>query len=211
MSMATMAQLITWLEYLGGIAFAAAGALVGIRKHMDIFGVMVLGLTTATAGGVLRDLILGITPPAMFRNPTYALVAMATAVLIFLKPVRKILKPESPVFDLTLFLADTLGLAIFTVVGVRTAIAAYPSGSLFLQVFLGVVSAVGGGVLRDMMAGVPPYIFTKHVYATSCVAGALVCGLMWKISPVWSMAVGFFLVVLIRCLASHFRWNLPHS
>ena len=102
-------------------------------------------------------------------------------------------------------------MAIFTVVGVRTAIAAFPAGGLFLQVFIGVVSAVGGGVLRDMMAGVPPYIFTKHVYATSCVVGALVCGLLWRVSPVWAMVVGFVLVVVIRCLASYFRWNLPQS
>lgn len=211
MSMSAMAQLIMWLEYLGGVAFAAAGALVGIRKHMDVFGVAVLGLTTASAGGVLRDLILGITPPAMFRDPTYAIIALAASVLIFLKPVRKALQPDSPTFDLALFFADTFGLAVFTVVGVRTAIAAFPAGGLFLQIFIGVVSAVGGGVLRDMMAGIPPYIFTKHVYATSCVVGAAACGLLWRVSSGWAMIVGFVLVVVIRCLASYFRWNLPHS
>ena len=206
-----MQQWITILECIGAISFAASGALVGMKRHMDIFGIMVLGLTTATAGGVLRDLILGITPPSMFRDPTYAIVAMITALLLFIQPVRKLAHTESPVYDRIMFLADTLGLAIFTVVGVRTAWAVYAPGGLFLQTFLGVVSAVGGGVLRDMMARQRPYIFTKHVYALASVAGAMACSLLWKVSPVWAMAVGFALVVSIRCLASHFRWNLPRS
>lgn len=211
MSMAIMMRYITWIEYLGSVAFAASGALVGIKKRMDVFGVMILGLTTACAGGVLRDLILGVTPPLMFVNPVYAVIAMITALLMFIKPVRKLVHMESPVYDKIMFLADTLGLAIFTVVGVRTAIAVCPSGGLFLQVFIGTVSAVGGGVLRDVMAGQTPYIFTKHVYAVACVVGAAVCGLLWKAEPVLSMAAGFAVVIAIRLLANHFKWNLPHG
>ncbi len=209
MGMETILHHVMWLEYLGTVAFAASGALVGLKKKMDIFGVMVLGLTTAVGGGALRDVLLGVTPPQMFRNPVYAIVAMVAALLLFMKPVRKLAHTDSPAYDRIMFLADTLGLAIFTVVGVRTAREVCPEGGLFLQVFVGAVSAVGGGVLRDVMAGEPPYIFTKHIYAVASVAGALVCAILWDANQIAAMAVGFVLVVVIRCLASHYRWNLP--
>ena len=209
MGISNVAIWITIMEYLGSIAFAASGALVAMKKHMDIFGVIVLGLTTATAGGVLRDLILDVVPPSMFRNPTYAFAAMITSVVLFLKPVRNIVNNPGPTYDRIMFLADTIGLAVFTVVGVRTAIAVMPSAGLFLQVFIGVVSAVGGGVLRDVMAGVPAYIFTKHVYAVASAAGALVCGLLWRFGSLWAMLAGFLVVFIIRCMASHYKWNLP--
>lgn len=211
MSMTEMLRWITWIEYVGSIAFAASGALIGIKKHMDLFGVMVLGLTTATAGGVLRDLILGVSPPMMFKNPIYAIIAMITALIIFLKPVRNLLHTDSKAYDRVMFFADTLGLAIFVVVGVRNARAAMPTAGVFLQVFTGVVSAVGGGVLRDVMAQEMPYIFTKHIYAVACVIGALVCVLLWPLGNVVAMAVGFAVVFAIRCLSSHFKWNLPKA
>lgn len=211
MAMTQMQQWMTWIEYIGAVAFSVSGALTGLKKHMDIFGVMVLGLTTATAGGVIRDLILGISPPLMFQNPIYAILAMITALVTFLPPVRRLAANGGRVYDTILFAADTLGLAIFAVMGVNTAIAAMPSSGLFLLVFVGCVSAVGGGVLRDVMAGQTPYIFVKHIYALASIVGALICAAFWKVSPAWAMMAGFAAVVLIRCLSSHFRWNLPHS
>ena len=85
-----------------------------------------------------------------------------------------------------------------------------PAG-IFLQVFTGVVSAVGGGVLRDIMAQEMPYIFTKHIYAVACVIGALVCALLWRWNPVFSMTIGFLVVFVIRCLSNRFKWNLPKA
>lgn len=198
------------VELIGTMAFAASGAMTGLKKNMDVFGVCILGLTTAVGGGVIRDLILGNTPPATFRDPIYATVAIVTALIFFLPRVRRLLMWDQALFDLCLFLMDTAGLAIFTVMGIRVAYAHVPRATLFLLAFVGVITGVGGGVLRDMMAGDTPYIFVKHVYASASLAGALACGLLWHyLGEMPSMLIGGGLVILIRCLSAHYRWNLP--
>ena len=203
---------ILTVELIGTMAFAASGALTGIKKNMDIFGVCILALTTAVGGGVIRDLILGSTPPATFRDPVYATVAIVTALVLFLPRVRRLLMWDQALFDLSLFLMDTAGLAIFTVMGIRVAYAHVPQATLFLLAFVGVVTGVGGGVLRDIMAGDTPYIFVKHIYACASLVGALACGLAWHhLGEMGSMLLGGGLVVLIRCLSAHYRWNLPRA
>ena len=200
------------VELIGTMAFAASGALTGIKKNMDIFGVCILALTTAVGGGVIRDLVLGNTPPATFRDPIYASVALLTSLVFFLPQVRRLLMWDQRLFDLSMFLMDTAGLGIFTVVGIRVAYACVPQATVFLLVFVGAVTGVGGGVLRDMMAGDTPYIFVKHVYASASLAGALVCGLLWHhAGEMLSMLLGAGIVILIRALSAHFRWNLPRA
>ena len=200
------------VELIGTMAFAASGAMTGIKKNMDIFGVCILALTTAVGGGVIRDLILGSTPPATFRDPVYATVAIVTALELFLPRVRRLLMWDQALFDLCLFLMDTAGLAIFTVMGIRVAYAHVPQATLFLLAFVGVVTGVGGGVLRDIMAGDTPYIFVKHIYACASLVGALACGLAWHhLGEMGSMLLGGGLVVLIRGLSAHYRWNLPRA
>ena len=146
--------LLLILELLGTLAFAASGALTGLRKNMDIFGVCILGLTTAVGGGVIRDLSLGNTPPATFQNPVYATVAVITALVLFLSKLRHFLMHNVHLFDRVLFWMDTAGLGIFTVVGIRIAYAHVPNASLFLLIFVGVITGVGGGILRDILAGI---------------------------------------------------------
>jgi len=200
------------VELVGTMAFAASGAMTGIKKNMDIFGVCILGLTTAVGGGVIRDLILGNTPPATFQDPIYAAVAILTSLVLFLPRVRRLLMWDPMLYDLCLFLMDTAGLGIFTVMGIRTACAHEPQANLFLLAFVGVVTGVGGGVIRDMMAGDTPYIFVKHIYACASLVGALVCGLLWhRVGDVPAMLAGAAVIFLIRGLSAHFRWNLPHA
>ena len=207
-----MDTFILIFELVGTVAFAASGAMTGIKKNMDIFGVCILALTTAVGGGVIRDLILGNTPPATFQDPIYATVAVLTSLVLFLPRVRRLLMWDQALFDLVLFLMDTAGLGIFTVVGIRTAYAHVPQATVFLLVFVGVITGVGGGLLRDMMAGDTPYIFVKHVYASASLAGALVCGLLWHYAgEMGSMLAGGGLVILIRVLSAHYRWNLPKA
>lgn len=200
------------LELVGTMAFAASGAITGLRKNMDIFGVCILGLTTAVGGGVIRDIILGNTPPATFQNPIYAAVALFTSLVLFLPQVRRLLTRDQALYDLVMLVMDTLGLGIFTVVGIQTACGRASHPTLFLLVFVGVVTGVGGGVLRDMMAGDTPYIFVKHVYASASLAGALVCGLLWSTAgEMPAMLAGAAVVFVIRGLSAHFRWNLPRA
>lgn len=207
-----MESFILILELIGSFAFSVSGAMVGLRKNMDLFGVCILGLTTAVGGGVVRDLVLGNTPPATFRDPVYAAVAVAAALILFLPQVRRFLLRNQRLYDEVLFWMDTAGLGIFTVVGVRFAYAYVPQSTLFLLCFVGVVTGAGGGLLRDIMAGNTPYIFVKHIYACASLAGALVCGLLWHhAGEMPSMMLGLGLVMLIRFLSRRFQWSLPKA
>lgn len=185
-------------EMLGTIAFAASGAVLGVRKGLDVFGVCILGLTTACGGGMVRDVLLGNTPPAAFQNPTASAVAVVTSLIMFLSGVRHLLM-------------DSAGLGIFTVMGVRVAWNCVEAPSLYLLVFVGVLTGVGGGLLRDVMAGDMPYIFVKHIYACASLVGAVICGVLRQpAGEMTAMLVGAAAVFAIRCLSAHYRWNLPH-
>lgn len=202
------------MEILGTIAFAASGAMVGIRKRMDIFGVCVLGFVTAVGGGMVRDVILGITPPNVFRNPDYALVAVVTSLVVFVAVYvkRDVMNGNFKViYDRVMLIMDTIGLAIFTVVGVTIGIQQGYVEKIFLLTFVGTITGVGGGLMRDVMAGEPPYIFVKHIYASASVIGAVVCVYMYRyFGAVVSMVVPSAVILLIRYLAAHYHWNLPH-
>ena len=205
---------IFFIEIIGTIAFASSGAMVGIKKQMDLLGVCVLGMTTAVGGGMIRDLILGVTPPVMFQNPTYALIAIAFSVLVFCGLYffqnKLTNKKIQGVYDKLMMIFDSLGLGLFTVVGVTTAINIGYETTGFLQIFVGVLTGVGGGVLRDIMAGNTPYIFVKHVYASASILGAIVCVLVERwFGELPAMLIGAAVVFVIRILAAHYKWNLP--
>ena len=201
------------MEILGTISFASSGAMLAIQRRMDIFGVTILGVTTAVGGGVIRDLILGINPPSMFRDYKYALIAIITSLIIFILMHlrRQIFSGNFMIwYDKIINFFDTLGLGIFTVVGMNTAIKAGYSKNLFLLCFVGVITGVGGGLLRDIMAGTMPYIFVKHVYAVASLAGALVFLFFYlNVPKIAAMLIGAGTVITIRLLAAHYRWNLP--
>ena len=202
-----------FMEMAGTVAFAASGAMVGVERNMDIFGVSVLGVVTAVGGGMIRDIVLGIIPPNVFTNPVYALVATITSCVVFLAFYwkRQLLEGHMRLtYDRVMLVMDSIGLGIFTVVGVNTGIRSGYMDNVFLLVFLGTITGVGGGLMRDMMAGVPPYIFVKHIYACASIVGAVVCVYMNRfVGNVEAMMVACFVIILIRYLAAHHRWNLP--
>ena len=202
-----------FMEMAGTVAFAASGAMVGVERNMDIFGVSVLGVVTAVGGGMIRDIVLGIIPPNVFINPVYALVATITSCLVFLVFYwkRQLLEGHMRLtYDRVMLVMDSIGLGIFTVVGVNTGIRSGYMDNAFLLVFLGTITGVGGGLLRDMMASVPPYIFVKHIYACASIIGAIVCVYMNRfVGNVEAMVVSSVVVVLIRYFAAHYHWNLP--
>ena len=109
------------LEIIGTVAFSVSGAMTGIRKGMDILGISILGLTTAVGGGVIRDLILGITPPKTFQNPIYAIVAIGTALIVCTPWMQRLFSKRQNYYDLIMLWMDSVGLGIFTVVGIETA------------------------------------------------------------------------------------------
>lgn len=195
------------MEMVGTIAFAASGAMVAVDRAMDIFGVIVLGVTTAVGGGAVRDVILGIVPPAMFQHPVYTVVATVTSCVVFmiLYLKKELLQGHNrETYDKVMLVMDSIGLGIFTVVGVNTGIAHGYMDYTFLLVFLGTVTGVGGGLLRDVMAGVPPYILVRHIYACASIVGAIVCVVLYRnFGAVAAMVGASAVVILIRYLAAH--------
>ena len=170
-----------YFELIGAAAFAISGAALGIRKEMDLFGVAMLGMTTAVGGGMLRDTMLGLTPPTALRDPVQALVAIAVSILVFFVWRRR--KAE-----LHNRYAETV-----------------------LVLFMGMLTGVGGGVLRDVCSAERPYIFTKHVYACASLAGAAVCLLLWPLGAGAAMMTGCGVTLALRICAAAFRWSLPKA
>lgn len=201
------------IEVIGTIAFASSGAMVAIKKELDLLGVIVLGVTTAVGGGMLRDIILGNVPPGLFTKPVYVITAFLTVMALFMvvRLNQKILESRYiTAYEKMMNIFDAVGLAAFTVTGIDTAVLAGYEDYHFLSVFLGVLTGVGGGLLRDIMAGQTPYILRKHVYASASIAGAICYVFLadWMTGDV-SMIISAILVILIRLLATRYCWNLP--
>lgn len=205
-------NIIFIMEIIGTIAFASSGALTAMKQNMDIFGINVLAIITAVGGGCIRDLIIGRTPPVMFIQPVYALVAMLTCnFLFFIFYCNKKLLTNSfmLVYERLMLVLDAIGLGIFTVVGVSAGMNTAYQDNLFLITFLGVITGVGGGLLRDILATQKPYILVRHVYACASLLGALLCALLWSLGTLPAMGIGAATVLIVRLLAMKFHWNLP--
>lgn len=204
------------IEMLGTVAFTVSGVLVARERKMDLFGALVLGGVTAVGGGAIRDLLLGYVPPQMFLKPVYVTTSAVVSLLVFLyfllqedrkHPIR------SEFYGKIFNMSDSFGLSVFAVSGSETAIRCGYGDKMFLTIFVGILTAVGGGVLRDILAGQMPLIMRKRVYAVAAAAGALVfyclCVIM-RVDKTASTVISIFSTVLIRSLAIHYRWNLPH-
>lgn len=201
------------LEIIGTVAFASSGAMTAIEKKMDIFGVNILGATTAVGGGMMRDIILGVTPPAAFSQPVYILFSILTSTLLFAivytNPEILHSRIKSRYYDKIMLWCDTAGLGIFTVVGIQTASKILPQDNPFFFVFIGVLTGVGGGVLRDIMAGETPYILVREIYASAAIAGGITCVVCGStMGEATATILGLIVTIVIRSLAAYFHWNL---
>lgn len=204
---------LSLFDLIGTIAFALSGATVGVSREMDIFGVNIMAVTTACGGGCIRDMIIGNTPPNMFNNPFYVIIAVGCANIFFLMSYFHQRLPEKAeqAYDFLMFWFDTFGLGAFAVDGVIVGVEAGYYDNIFLICFLGFLTGVGGGVLRDIMCNQVPDIFVKHVYATATIAGTLMMVITFETTANENLAmiIGFSSVILLRFLANHFNWNLP--
>ena len=205
------------VEILGTIAFAISGAMIAIDRELDIFGVIMMACMTACGGGILRDMILGQTPPQSFINPVYLASAAASGVLVFLYTFSRHKRLTAPHnlgkvtldFDMPLNVIDAAGLGIFSVIGVQNTINAGYGDNMFFCVFLGACTGVGGGMLRDMMSNATPAIFRKHIYALASIIGAIVYYLLVDHNRGVAIVVTVILVTVLRVLATVYRWSLP--
>lgn len=206
------------VEILGTIAFAISGAMIGIDRRLDLFGVIFLGCITACGGGILRDMLLGQTPPQSFINAVYLTTAAITGLLVFIYTAYRHKRLTDPHtlggvlvlnLDMPLNVIDAAGLGIFSVIGVQNTINAGYGDNMFFCVFLGACTGVGGGMLRDMMSNAVPAIFRKHIYAIASIIGAICYYLLLPYGRGMAIIVTTVLVIILRILASKYRWSLP--
>lgn len=201
-----------FFDIIGTIAFAISGAILGCKKKMDILGVIVLGIVTALGGGFVRDLVLGINPPNMFQNSTNAIISTVFSVLVFMFfYFKKNFTSRQVLIFMNDFmiLSDTIGLASFTITGMTTALS-LGLDKKFLLIFVGSITGVGGGMIRDVLAGTIPFIFKEQIYAGACILGSTVFLLTRNfLGDQVSMIICFFTVLIFRLLAVKKNWNLP--
>ena len=195
---------IGMFEIIGTIAFAMSGAIVAIEKKMDVLGVVILGITTAIGGGIIRDLLIGVTPPVSLCKPLFPLIAIAVSLIVFFPKIRRHINMDS----MLMVIIDAVGLGAFTIVGCNSAVG---FDNILLQIFLGVLTGVGGGVVRDVFAAQMPTIFVKHFYATASLSGAIVYSLILPYSSSAAIISGMLLIVTLRILAAKYKWHLPKA
>ena len=201
------------LEIIGTISFAVSGAFVAIKARFDIFGVLVIGCVTAVGGGITRDILIGATPPAIFSKLYILAIAGFTALVVFIIAYykRKKFDETREKIEHINNIFDAIGLAVFTASGTELAFVYGLAVNPFLSVTLGVLTGVGGGVLRDILTETPPYIFKKHVYALASIVGASLYFLLraYIASSVLPSAIACAFIIGVRLLATKYRWSLP--
>ena len=198
-------SLLFILDMIGTVAFAASGAWVGVRKDMDLFGVVALGMVTAIGGGTLRDLLLGDLPPFSLQNEIYFWVPAITAVLVF------VLHRHLPYLMQPLLYLDAIGLGTFVVIGTSKALL-FETGP-FGAVLMGVLTGTAGGVIRDVLANEVPLILRQEIYASACIFGGVLLVILTRLeSPQQiNLLVVAGSVILIRILAIRLNWSLPKA
>jgi uncharacterized membrane protein YeiH len=192
------------IDILGTIAFAISGVLVAMDKKLDAFGVLIIAFVTAVGGGTLRDLLIGIKPVGWLNAPLHLLIIVVTVLLaiIFVKQLKHIRK--------SLFLFDTIGIGLYTMVGVEKGLAAQLSPVMCIA--LGTITACFGGVIRDILCNEIPVIFRKEIYATVCILGGLVYFLLiqFPIQNTVAYSLAILTIIIMRVLAVRFKISLPN-
>jgi uncharacterized membrane protein YeiH len=190
------------IDILGVISFSISGVLSALKKKMDAFGILIIAFVTSVGGGTLRDVLLGL-PVMWMQNLTYVHVIIVTSVLavIFRKKLSYLRK--------SLFLFDTIGIGLYTVIGVEKGIA--QGFSPIICIALGTMSACFGGVIRDILCNEIPQIFRKEIYATACILGGLSYFVFKRLNFPVSLifTLSGLVVIVVRLSAVIFKLSLP--
>ncbi len=191
------------LEIIGTLAFAVSGALLAISKRFDPFGVFIIGFATAVGGGTLRDMMIGATPVAWMRdlNFVYAIIVSYFVSVLFRRKLDR--------FRTSLLLFDTIGLGVFTLIGLEKGIAIglHP----VICIALGTMTACFGGVIRDILCNDIPVIFQKEIYATICIFGGVLYFALryFNLEDDIVLLITTLAIIVIRLLAVKYKWSLP--
>lgn len=190
-------------DYIGTMVFAISGTLTAAQKKLDLFGAIFIGFVTAIGGGTVRDMMLGNLPVSWIQSSHYFYIILL-AIIITIVFKKLVLKLRN-----TLFLFDTIGIGVFTVLGLEKALAFDISAPL--AVIMGLSSAVVGGIIRDTLCNEVPLIFHREIYATACIAGAIVYLLMRYVGfpPLVYTWITVATIISIRLLAVRYKLTMP--
>ncbi len=192
------------VDILGTVAFAISGVLIAMHKKMDLFGVLIIAFVTAVGGGTLRDMLIGQTPVSWMTNMTYVYVIFGATVFAI------VLKNKINYLRTSLFLFDTIGIGLYTVVGIEKGlnIGLHP----IICIALGTMTASFGGVIRDILCNEIPVIFRKEIYATACILGGITYFLLREImaDTNFVFVIAGIVVIVVRLLAVKFKISLPN-
>lgn len=197
-------NLIQFLDLFGTMAFAVTGALKAIEHKLDIFGVIVLSAITGLAGGIIRDVLLGKIPPSGISELSYVSIAIVTAIVVFFLYPR--IKRQIGLF----LIFDAVGLGVFTIIGATIAFNMY-GFNVLLMIFGGIITAIGGGIIRDTLVNETPLVFRKELYASISFIGVILYilliyqGMNLEVSSI----ICVLFVTALRIMALRFKWNLP--
>jgi uncharacterized membrane protein YeiH len=199
----TIHDLLLVLDLAGTFVFAISGAMLGVRRGLDIFGILVLSFAASSAGGITRDLLIGAVPPAAISDWRYLAVALAAGSLMFFW-YSLIARLRTPIL-----IFDAAGLALFAVAGTQKALA-YGLNPL-MAALLGMLTGIGGGIVRDLLVARTPAVLRSDLYALAALAGAALVvvghGLNWPIVP--TAIAGAGVCFGLRLMAIRYGWNLP--
>ena len=192
------------IDILGTIAFAISGVLVAMEKKLDLFGVAIIAFVTAVGGGTLRDMLIGNTPVVWMRESVYIFTILGTVVfaIIFVNKLKYLRK--------TLFLFDTIGIGLFTMVGIEKGLSA--DLMPVMCIILGTITASFGGVIRDILCNEIPVIVHKEIYATACIIGGISYFLIMRfpIDATYAYVAAILIIIIIRIFAVKFKIALPN-
>jgi uncharacterized membrane protein YeiH len=194
------------LDLFGTMAFAVTGAFKAIEHKSDIVGIIILSTITGVAGGVIRDITFGQLPPTAVVNPLYITITVSTAIVIFL--LYPSLKKHSDLF----LKFDAIGLGVFTIIGSIFAYNIFGLNFLAMSIS-GVLTAIGGGILRDVFVNEIPIVFVKEFYASASFLGVVILFTLLSINTNLSLAaiIAMIMTTSMRVIAVKFQWNLPRA
>ena len=196
-------NLLDFADYAGTFAFAVSGTLSASEKKLDLFGASFIGFITAVGGGTMRDLLMGNTPVTWVKNVDYFLLILSAILFTFIF-FKRVIRLKH-----TLFLFDTIGIGVFTIIGIDKALMYELSAPICMV--MGLSSAVVGGVIRDTLCNDVPLIFHKEIYATACIVGGTIYLLLdyFNVNIYFSQIATITSIIIIRLVAIRFNLSLP--
>lgn len=198
-------QIILYLDYFGTVAFAVTGAFKAIEQKSDLVGVVILSTIAGLSGGIIRDVMFGRFPPAAISDPTYFVLTIFTGFVVFFSYHK--IKKHWNVF----LKCDAVGLGVFTIIGATMAFAIF-GPNLLLITFAALITATGGGILRDVFVNEIPLVFVRELYATASFGGVIIFYVLVLLAdPVIAAIAGIITATGIRLLAMKYDWNLPKA